>query len=196
MRGLYECRAEVFRRSENRIKERRKKRSRMLAVCIPLVFCIAAYSVFILPAMLPASKTENFADNNAVPGKYGSIFACSYTEVVISCADDSDSRRITDAAEVARILSAIQSLCDDPGSAGSVLPGVNPGEIPVVESIYQSMGLTPGLNGFVVTFRTEDGYENVYVLDGNELFNVNEKTRILLTDLQTAALKEALGISE
>ena len=58
------------------------------------------------------------------------------------------------------------------------------------------MGLTPDLNGFVVTFRTEDGYENVYVLDGNELFNVNEKTRILLTDLQTAALKEALGISE
>ena len=196
MRELYECRAEVFRRSENRIKERRKKRSRMLAVCIPLVFCIAAYSVFILPAMLPASKTENFADNNAVSGKYGSIFACSYTEVVISCADDSDSRRITDAAEVARILSAIQGLCDDPGSSGSVLPEVNPGEIPVVESIYQSMGLTPDLNGFVVTFRTEDGYENIYVLDGNELFNVNEKTRILLTDLQTAALKEALGISE
>lgn len=196
MRELYECRAEVFRRSENRIKERRKKRSRMLAVCIPLVFCIAAYSVFILPAMLPASKTENFADNNAVSGKYGSIFACSYTEVVISCADDSDSRRITDAAEVARILSAIQGLCDDLGSSGSVLPGVNPGEIPVVESIYQSMGLTPGLNGFVVTFRTEDGYENVYVLDGNELLNMNEKTRILLTDLQTAALKEALGISE
>ena len=168
----------------------------MLAVCIPLVFCIAAYSVFILPAMLPTSKIENFADNNAVPEKYGSNFACSYTEVVISCADDSDSRRITDAAEVARILSAIQGLCDDPGSSGSVLPEVNPGEIPVVESIYQSMGLTPELNGFVVTFRTEDGYENVYVLDGNELFNVNEKTRILLTDLQTAALKEALGISE
>lgn len=168
----------------------------MLAVCIPLVFCIAAYSVFILPAMLPASKTENFADNNAVPGKYGSIFACSYTEVVINCADDSDSRRITDAAEVARILSAIQGLCDDPGSSGSVLPEVNPGEIPVVESIYQSMGLTPDLNGFVVTFRTADGYENVYILDGNELLNVNEKTRILLTDLQTAALKEALGISE
>ena len=168
----------------------------MLAVCIPLVFCIAACSVFILPAMLPASKTDNFADNNAVPGKYGSIFACSYTEVVISCADDSDSRRITDAAEVARILSAIQGLCDDPGSSGSVLPGVNPGEIPVVESIYQSMGLTPDLNGFVVTFRTEDAYENVYILDGNELLNVNEKTRILLTDLQTAALKEALGISE
>lgn len=36
MRSFEERKAEVFRRSENRIKERRKARSRALAVCIPL----------------------------------------------------------------------------------------------------------------------------------------------------------------
>jgi len=36
MRELNECKAEVFRRSDNRIKERRRKFNRVLALCVPL----------------------------------------------------------------------------------------------------------------------------------------------------------------
>ncbi len=40
MRSLDECKAEIFRRSEIKIKQRKKMRNRILAACIPLCLCI------------------------------------------------------------------------------------------------------------------------------------------------------------
>ena len=49
MRSLDECKAEIFRRVEDRKKERRKKRSRMLIVSISLAICFTVFlSVHIL----------------------------------------------------------------------------------------------------------------------------------------------------
>jgi hypothetical protein len=45
MRELDECRAEVFRRSENRRKERKKRRNRVIAWCIPLCLLIGLWSM-------------------------------------------------------------------------------------------------------------------------------------------------------
>ena len=63
MRELNECKAEVFRRSEKRIKERKQHRNQMLAGCIPLVLCIAVAGVYFLPrigtaqpAVIPATE--------------------------------------------------------------------------------------------------------------------------------------------
>lgn len=56
MRELNECKAEVFRRSDNRIKERRRKFNRVLALCIPLCLILTIFSVTMLPGMLPVGK--------------------------------------------------------------------------------------------------------------------------------------------
>ena len=48
MRDLNECQAEVFRRSEKRIKQRRQHRKHILLSCIPLVLCITLFSAFFL----------------------------------------------------------------------------------------------------------------------------------------------------
>ena len=48
MRDLNECQAEVFRRSEKRIKERKQHRKHILLACIPLVLCITLFSAFFL----------------------------------------------------------------------------------------------------------------------------------------------------
>ena len=53
MREINECTAEVFRRSENRIKERKKNRNRILAMCIPLCLIITIFSVAMIPGILP-----------------------------------------------------------------------------------------------------------------------------------------------
>ena len=63
MREINECTAEVFRRSEKRIKERKRNRNRILMCCIPLLICITVFSTAILPAMMPAKKGENLSDN-------------------------------------------------------------------------------------------------------------------------------------
>ena len=60
MRELNECKAEVFRRSESRIQERKKIRNRVLAWCIPLCLIGTIWSVTILPAM-PSQERKNEA---------------------------------------------------------------------------------------------------------------------------------------
>ena len=80
MREINECTAEVFRRSENRIKERKRKRNRILAMCIPLCLIITIFSVTMLPGMLSvgmdSAPEDGFSDNEAAgdmmdPGEVG-----------------------------------------------------------------------------------------------------------------------------
>lgn len=52
MRNFEERKAEIFLRSENRIKQRRKNRRRILTVCIPLCVILIAGSA-ILPRLIP-----------------------------------------------------------------------------------------------------------------------------------------------
>jgi len=71
MREINECTAEVFRRSENRIKERKRNRNRILAMCIPLCLIITIFSVTMIPAMLPAGmdkapEADGFSGNGMV----------------------------------------------------------------------------------------------------------------------------------
>ncbi|MDE6413378.1 MAG: hypothetical protein K2K42_05795, partial [Eubacterium sp.] len=65
MRELNACTAEVFRRSEKRIKERRRMRRRALALCIPLCLIVTIWSVSILPVTKSAEvdKASNDAES-------------------------------------------------------------------------------------------------------------------------------------
>jgi len=40
MRSLEACKAEIFRRSEEKIKQRKKMRNRVLAACVPVCLCV------------------------------------------------------------------------------------------------------------------------------------------------------------
>ena len=57
VRDLNECKAEVFRRSEKRIKERKRIRNRALALCIPLCLLI-----LLSASMLPGALFEESGD--------------------------------------------------------------------------------------------------------------------------------------
>ena len=55
VRSLDECKAEVFRRSEKRIKERKRIRNRALALCIPLCLLILLSPSMLLGALFEGS---------------------------------------------------------------------------------------------------------------------------------------------
>ena len=61
MRELDECTAEVFRRGEQRLKERRRKRARVLALCVPVCLIAALYSVMRFSALMPTGELGNRA---------------------------------------------------------------------------------------------------------------------------------------
>ena len=68
MRELNECKAEVFRRSDNRIKERRRKINRVLALCVPLCLILTIFSVTILPVMMPAGSDKATGEEGYMDG--------------------------------------------------------------------------------------------------------------------------------
>ena len=66
MRNFEERKAEVFRRSEKRIKERKQRRNHILMTCIPLVLCLTIFGAFLFPQMddlkqAPESSNEQFS---------------------------------------------------------------------------------------------------------------------------------------
>ncbi len=93
MRNLQECQAEVFRRSEKRIQDRKRLRRRIQTTCILLVLCLAACGAYFLPIeeTLPAAgKAEmQFITENVIAGTYspyadGSVATAEYGSVTIS----------------------------------------------------------------------------------------------------------------
>ncbi len=67
MRHLEDCKAEVFRRSEERIKERKRTRNRMMACCIPLCLLLVAGGVYIRPLLEPVDDFLSFGEKGAIP---------------------------------------------------------------------------------------------------------------------------------
>lgn len=187
MRELDECKAEVFRRSEKRIKERKKKRNRILFLCISLFLIVTVWSVMIMPEMMPKKAVKNVAEGVIEDSTTSNSYVCPYTEVMIRNAGSSNdgSQRVTDKVKVARIFEMIFALGE---LAGERLTADE-------DAADQNEG-TKYLTGYIITFVTEDGSEKVYALDNNELFNVDENTRIILTDSQLEELSTLLGIAD
>lgn len=62
MRSLEECKAEVFRRSEKIIKQRKVARRCIIAACVPLVLVLSVCLAMVVPAMMPASADNAEAE--------------------------------------------------------------------------------------------------------------------------------------
>ena len=190
MRDLEQYKAEVFRRSEKKILERRKKRKRVVALCIPLALCVTVCLAALLPAMGDRKKSaDRECGSNAAPEN---SYVCTYQEVVIQkLGDNGGSRRVMLPEEATRIFEAVYIL--DPSidtgyeqmeTAGTEDPG---------DTIY---GNGEGQTGYAITFFGVDGTQVCYVLEEDTLYNVTRDIIIPLTPAQGEALRAALGIEE
>ena len=56
MKNFEQTRAEIFRRSEERIKERKRNRRRALALCVPLCLAVLVCSARFLPLLFPSQN--------------------------------------------------------------------------------------------------------------------------------------------
>ena len=113
MRDLEQAKAEVFRRSNARIKKRKAIGRSILACCVPLVLCIGFWSVTILPAMMPA-KASNSAESAILNNINGLA-----PEAEIDCEAIQDHSLISASGEKAVILvhGEEYSLSDEDGAA-------------------------------------------------------------------------------
>ena len=199
MREINECTAEVFRRSEKRIKERKRNRNRILAFCIPLCLIVTVWSIMILPAMMPASKS----DNNAGEGMdiMGSVdgTAAAYVRVEVMSTGTAMQSAILkdDADEVAQIYYTMQSSFVNSGGGNkeSAKEEAEDDALTDENKDYSQSGTTNLSSGFRIIFSTENGAQTIYSLSGDKLINETTKQETILAEDQRSNLLNMLGLT-
>jgi len=198
MREINECTAEVFRRSENRIKERKRNRNRILAFCIPLCLIVTVWSIMILPAMMPASKSNNSAGEGMdIMGSVDGTDAAFVRVEIMSIGTATQSTiQKDDATEVAQIYSTLQSSFVNSGGGNKESVNEEAEDDALTENKdYSQSGTTNLSSGFRIIFTTENGAQTIYSLSGDKLINETTKQETILTEDQRSNLMNMLGLT-
>ncbi len=194
MRDLMECQAEVFRRSEKRIKERKQRRNHILMVCIPLVFC-AALAVNLWPTLMPANnkaEPEDFMQQQSpgLPESGESMFSNSVAVIGGSVSNSFTAAEKYE--EITDILASVTAKIEE----GDRDFNTSDTEDTVYgdESLSGSTSQVPG--GYMVTVINEDGTATVYRLSDTLLVNQTTNEQFLLDRATSTLLNNALGIPQ
>ena len=214
MRNFEERKAEVFRRSENRIKERKRNRNHILAMCIPLCLVLTIFSFAMLPQFLP--KNMDDAENEMIGNIYdemedtddkentgASSLVHNFVFVDVRGTGSqsqhhssvSDTSKINDVFEqIYTILIPYESHDEIAGDfleseADDSLKDVATGEsVDTSENIKTS--------GYVVTMSTSNGATRTFTLTENKLYDNQFNIEVELTNEQIHNLKSALGLTD
>lgn len=192
MRNLDECKAEVFRRSEKRIENRRKTRKLILTCCIPLVLCVVLTAVLVLPREFTGSK--DFGSDKFSGG------SGSYTTVVeirgSSLTTFGHYEKVTEPDKVAKIQNFLEEnifrVGMNDGSSETYKDEMHVGQPtppagkPLLSQCYRiTLSMTAGGH----TFETVE-----YTLEG-ELLTTESGACVELSEDQLAELKDLLGLT-
>jgi len=190
MRSFEERKAEVFRRSENRIRERRRILRSALAVGIPLCLIITAWSVTVLPTMSPASgSTSDTADERAE-----SFSDTAYTqselrvESMNSAAEDQYAVLKNNPAEVAEVYRLVQLMLNSKQSEGNYQTESQERQPLPSDAAYETA------SGYKIIFTAYDGSQTGYMLNDHILIDNGTKKETVLTEEQYLQLLQALGV--
>ncbi|MBQ8800574.1 MAG: hypothetical protein IJZ55_13550 [Lachnospiraceae bacterium] len=226
MRELEECKKEVFRRSNERIKMRRKKRQRAMVCCTSL--CVLLVAGVVIPRLGPVDELfinrSDGAEKSAAPAyayvkcaKEGSVFQTldritekeaakdSYDMVVGLFVIEEEYTAKDDAVEdtAKDYQSGVSEGTEDTDrdTAGTVAKDTTTGKIN-----YQmgenatgddaTYGSTEQATIYEFVFQMEAGKEAEFRLSGNELTDRTNDRKIILTEEQLQMLKTQFGIEE
>ena len=198
MRNFEERKAEVFRRSENRIKERKRNRNRILALCIPLCLILTVWSVMILPAMLPVAEKDAGAEqeigfNGSTNDADGAEGKHIYLSIEVKDNDSDFYSEITDSSGVTNVYENVFLAFEDQ-DAGNDMSGVIQESTSDDES-KESANNSKDSHSYTITMNAADGSNRIYLLDNNMLKDVTFNRTTILNDEQLANLKLALGLT-
>lgn len=189
MREIDECTAEVFRRSEKRIKKRRKNRNRILALCMPFCLIVTVWSARILPAMVSSKDKKDGVDiMYSVEGS-----GAAYVQVEVKGTGNAMQSNILkkDTDEVEHIYSTMQSVFVNAGKEGdNAADDGNEEEIKDLTETENTVG-----SGYKAIFTAENGVKTVFFVTKDKLINESANQKVTLTEAQYAEIIAALGLT-
>lgn len=189
MRELHECQAEVFRRSEKRIKERKQRRNHILMVCIPLILCVTIFGGLFLPNLddfkgAPESSDELLYSGTGTEA-VGGLFTGS-----VEVSGNGVSSYYTSVENVQGIMRLINGVV--------AVPETNDGDdlrdYITDESTSTDSNENYQENCYKILVKRSDGSSTEYLLVGSLLINQTTQQEYPVGEATMKDLKNALGI--
>ena len=205
MKTLQECQAEVFRRSEIRIQEHKKRRKHIAMLCVPLVLCLVLCSTFLLPKRescpMPHEDTLQKEPGYLYAGAGGIDMECFFVESV-EVSGDGISYSFTAPEKVQGILELINTIVNttettvitgEKWSTSDTYAGGNGVQYSMAPDGNLSNG-TNGQNVYEITVTQADGAITEYLLIGSMLCNRATGEMFHLNEVTDFALRDVLGL--
>ena len=159
MRTLQECQAEVFRRSEQRIRERKKRRKHLLMLCIPLVLCLTAVSGLLISGFGLSKSTDEAIPEMSYDGSV-TYPAVNVSPDTVEVSGNGLSHLYTAEEDVQGIIDLIDKVVSTmqvTTATGSVIAETTPASTMVTEE-------DPKANTYHILIRHGNGRVNEYSL--------------------------------
>ena len=202
MRELNEYKSEIFLRSEERIRTRKRRLRTITALCMPFVVCIAAFSIFILPALMPADKAapemsdDMCNDLNGIFHHYTSGDGSSYCDdAVVTLLKNGVVIQKTDREYISELRAELKSLVPyDVGDAiGDPSEPTDNGGVNESASDTEKETQNQGMSNDIYQIIIVDGnVKQEYKLVGNELTDVTNNNSVALSKDELVVLKDLL----
>ena len=197
MRNFEERKAEVFRRSEKKIKERKARRNHILMACIPLVLCITLLGAFLFPGATPEDPGFNGSAGGGLTEEKFESLSCPIAKITVTGGNFSQTYK-----EVEDLLLISDQLYSY-GSRGSETNGTtddgiaSEGEDRKENADDVSGSVADSANiAYTITLITHEGVKTEYQLVGKTLKNLTTKQTYNLSQTQVNELYELLGIPQ
>ena len=189
MRNFEERKAEVFRRSEKRIKERKQRRNHMLMACIPLVLCLTIFGAFLFPQMddlkqAPESSNEQFSGAMGTD-EDGGLFAGS-----VEVSGNGVSSYYTSVENVQGIMRLINGIV----AAPETNDGDDLRDYITDESTSTDKNENYQESCYKIVVKRSDGSSTEYLLVGSLLIDQTTHQEYPVSEDAMKDLKNALGI--
>ena len=190
MREINECTAEVFRRSEKRIKER-KRRRQILMACIPLVLCLTLFSAFVLPTMMPAGSSDKNAAPESSKEQYSGALGEDCDGILsagsVEVSGNGVSNYYTSAEDVQSIMDLLNGIVAVPETEDADDFVTNGSTTTSRDEAYED-------NGYKIVVTRSDGTTAEYLLLGTTLIDQATQEEFQMSEETYFELKDALGI--
>ena len=183
MRDLSEYKAEIFRRSEEKIKERKRNRNRTFAFCIPLCLVIAAVAF----AKLPNISASNITDENISSGSDAMLIL-----VEVQNSENKLQSSIVNAEDVSDVYLMIQSSFETAVQADDMADDHR--YVTTSQTVVQDSLSLFSDTKYKILFTVKDGETFSYTLDGNKLIDNTTNEKVTLSSEQAFELQSKLGL--
>lgn len=185
MMNFEDRKAEIFRRSDERIKLRKRNRKRIILSCVPIVLCIGVLSVSYTQNKLNTEPPDSFVENGLQ--NYSLVYPIT---VELTDLNSGESREIEACYDIAAVTDIIYSITegfnqiDNYGTSTESVDGDQYKEI--IKAGFYEITITRESDGETKT--------SVFILSGNVLSDTETQQEYRLSDNELETLLTALGL--